>query len=107
MFISLKIRGLGSLKRGMGYLKSACVPRPSCLCRLRLLKAMGAIFAGIGFCILVVLAGFRNPISSAREIASRFFYRKFGRRKKALSWDFLFLFVALMLQCSAAQTSSR
>ena len=35
------------------------------------------------------------------------FKRKFGRRKKAPSWDFLFLFVALMLQCSAAQTSSR
>ncbi|MFC2278264.1 MAG: hypothetical protein ACFNUL_03320 [Cardiobacterium hominis] len=94
MFISLKIRGLGSLlsgslKRGMGYLKSACVPRPSCLCRLRLLKAKGAIFAGIGFCILVVLAGFRNPISSAREIASRFFYRKFGRRKSTIM-GFLF-----------------
>ena len=42
-----------------------------------------------------------------KPASSRFFYRKFGRRKKAPSWGFLFLFVALMLQCSAAQTSSR
>ena len=32
----------------------------------------GAIFAGIGFGILVVLAGFGNPISSAREVPAAF-----------------------------------
>ena len=49
-----------------------------------------------------------KPLSAIKKPASsRFFYRKFGRRKNAPSRGFLFLFVALMLQCSAAQTSSR
>jgi len=46
---------------------------PLCLCQLRLLKAMGgALFVGIGFGILVALAGFGNPISLAREVQTAF-----------------------------------
>ena len=37
-----------------------------------LAESDGGIFAGIGFCILVVLAGFGNPISSARDVPAAF-----------------------------------